>query len=124
MEMSKLEQVGCMVDRGDDWLRITGPERPVAVDFAALPFPGFHTDMHPQMVALLSVAQGTSVITENLYDARFRYVGELARMGADITIDWQHAVVRGVLIAVGVPCGGARHQGRGRPGPGRAPCRR
>ena len=53
--------------------------------------------MHPQMVALLSVAEGTSVITENLYDARFRYVGELARMGADITIDWQHAVVRGVV---------------------------
>ncbi len=75
MEMSKLEQVGCVVDRGDDWLRITGPERPVAVDFATLPFPGFHTDMHPQMVALLSVAEGTSVITENLYDARFRYVG-------------------------------------------------
>jgi UDP-N-acetylglucosamine 1-carboxyvinyltransferase len=103
MEMSKLEQVGCVVHRGDDWLRITGPERPVAVDFATLPFPGFHTDMHPQMVALLSVAEGTSVITENLYDARFRYVGELARMGADITIDWQHAVVRGVPSLSGCP---------------------
>ena len=103
MEMSKLEQVGCVVDRGDDWLRITGPERPVAVDFATLPFPGFHTDMHPQMVALLSVAEGTSIITENLYDARFRYVGELARMGADITIDWQHAVVRGVPSLSGCP---------------------
>jgi UDP-N-acetylglucosamine 1-carboxyvinyltransferase len=52
--------------------------------------------MHPQMVALLSVAEGTSVITENLYDARFRYVGELLRMGADITTEWQHAVIRGV----------------------------
>ncbi len=59
--------------------------------------------MHPQMVALLSVAEGTSVITENLYDARFRYVGELARMGADITIDWQHAVVRGVGSLSGCP---------------------
>ena len=103
MEMSKLEQTGCVVDRGDDWLRVAGPERPVAVDVATLPFPGFHTDMHPQMVALLSVADGTSVITENLYDARFRYVGELARMGADITIDWQHAVVRGVGSLSGCP---------------------
>jgi UDP-N-acetylglucosamine 1-carboxyvinyltransferase len=59
--------------------------------------------MHPQMVALLSVAEGTSIITENLYDARFRYVGELARMGADITIDWQHAVVRGVPSLSGCP---------------------
>ena len=66
------------------------------VDFATLPFPGFHTDMHPQMVALLSVATGTSVITENLYDSRFRYVGELARMGADITTEAQHAIIRGV----------------------------
>jgi len=96
MELRKLSDAGCAVERGDSWVRVAGPDRPVAVDFATLPFPGFHTDMHPQMVALLSVAAGTSVITENLYDARFRYVGELARMGADITIEAQHAVIRGV----------------------------
>jgi UDP-N-acetylglucosamine 1-carboxyvinyltransferase len=55
------------------------------------------------MVAVLAVADGTSVITENLYDARFRYVGELARMGADITTEWQHAVVRGVARLSGAP---------------------
>jgi UDP-N-acetylglucosamine 1-carboxyvinyltransferase len=103
MELRKLEDTGCEVERGDGWLRVKGPERPRAVDFATLPFPGFHTDMHPQMVALLAVADGTSVITENLYDARFRYVGELARMGADITIEWQHAVVRGVKELSGCP---------------------
>ena len=59
--------------------------------------------MHPQMVALLSVASGTSVITENLYDSRFRYVGELARMGADITTEAQHAIVRGVDNLSGCP---------------------
>jgi len=96
MELRKLSDAGCAVERGDNWVRVTGPDRPEAVDFATLPFPGFHTDMHPQMVALLSVAAGTSVITENLYDARFRYVGELARMGADISIEAQHAVIRGV----------------------------
>jgi len=103
MELLKLEEAGCEVGRGDGWLRVAGPERPRPVDFATLPFPGFHTDMHPQVVALLAVASGTSVITENLYDARFRYVGELARMGADITVEAQHAVIRGVETLSGCP---------------------
>ena len=103
MELRKLEECGVEVERGDGWLRVRGPERPKAVDFATLPFPGFHTDMHPQMVALLSVADGTSVVTENIYDARFRYIGELARMGADITTEWQHAVIRGVPELSGCP---------------------
>ncbi len=103
MELRKLEDCGAGVDRGDGWVRIQGPERPRAVDFATLPFPGFHTDMHPQMVALLSVAEGTSVVTENIYDARFRYVGELTRMGADITTEWQHAIIRGVDQLSGCP---------------------
>ncbi|HEY6628015.1 MAG TPA: UDP-N-acetylglucosamine 1-carboxyvinyltransferase, partial [Acidimicrobiia bacterium] len=103
MELMKIEETGAEVERGDGWLRVTGPERPTPVDFATLPFPGFHTDMHPQMVALLSVASGTSVITENLYDSRFRYVGELARMGADITTESQHAIVRGVEQLSGCP---------------------
>jgi UDP-N-acetylglucosamine 1-carboxyvinyltransferase len=103
MELRKLEEAGCEVERGNGWLRVKGPERPSPVDFATLPFPGFHTDMQPQMVALLSLATGTSVITENLYDARFRYVGELARMGADITIEAQHALIRGVERLSGCP---------------------
>lgn len=103
MELRKLEDCGSEVDRGDGWLRVRGPERPDAVDFATLPFPGFHTDMHPQMVALLTVADGTSVVTENIYDARYRYVGELTRMGADINVEWQHAIVRGVDQLSGCP---------------------
>jgi UDP-N-acetylglucosamine 1-carboxyvinyltransferase len=103
MELTKLEATGCQVERGDGWLRVIGPDRPQAIDFATLPYPGFHTDMQPQMVALLSVATGTSVITENLYDARYRYVGELARMGADISIEAQHAIIRGVESLSGCP---------------------
>lgn len=103
MELRKLDSAGCEVTSGDDWVRVIGPDRPRAVDFATLPFPGFHTDMQPQMVALLSVAEGSSVVTENLYDARFRYVGELMRMGADITVEWQHAVIRGVDHLSGCP---------------------
>lgn len=103
MELTKLEAAGCQVERGDGWLRVLGPERPSPIDFATLPYPGFHTDMQPQMVALLSLSTGTSVITENLYDARYRYVGELMRMGADISIEAQHAVIRGVEALSGCP---------------------
>ena len=103
MELAKLDAVGCEVERGEGWLRLAGPDRPEAVDFATLPYPGFHTDLHPLMVSVLSVAKGTSVITENLYDGRFRYVGELARMGADIYTEWQHAIVRGVERLSGCP---------------------
>ena len=95
MELRKMESAGCTVATGNDWIEIEGPDRPVAVDFATLPYPGFHTDMHPQMVAFLALAEGTSIITENVYAARFRYVGELNRMGADIYTDGQHVVVRG-----------------------------
>jgi UDP-N-acetylglucosamine 1-carboxyvinyltransferase len=103
MELQKLADAGCEVEQGDGWLRVVGPDRPAPVDFVTLPFPGFHTDMHPQMAALLSVSTGTSIITENLYDSRFRYVGELGRMGADITIEGQHAVIRGVEALSGCP---------------------
>ena len=96
MEMSKLADAGATVTQGDDWITVDGPHRPEPIDFATLPFPGYHTDMHPQMVALLSIADGTSIATENVYAARFRYIGELNRMGADINTDGQHIVIRGV----------------------------
>ena len=103
MEVRKLDESGCEVELGDGWLRVVGCERPTAVDFSTLPFPGFHTDMQPQMAAYLATAEGTSVITENLYDARFRYMGELMRMGADISTEWQHAIIRGVEQLSGAP---------------------
>ncbi len=103
VELLKLETIGCEIERGDDWLRVKGPDRPRPVDIATLPYPGFATDMQSQFVALLARATGTSMITENLFDARFKYVGELARMGADVTVDWQHAVVRGVDELSGCP---------------------
>jgi UDP-N-acetylglucosamine 1-carboxyvinyltransferase len=96
MELRKMEGAGCVVERGDNWFSVTGPQRPVAQDIATLPYPGFHTDMHPQMVAFLARATGTSLVTENVYAARFRYIGELNRMGADVHADGQHVVIRGV----------------------------
>ena len=96
MELRKLEAAGAELSVGEDWIKVRGPDRPRAFDFATLPYPGFHTDLHPQMVALLAVADGTAVITENVYAARFRYIGELNRMGADIHTDGQHVVIRGI----------------------------
>lgn len=96
MELRKIAAAGCDVTTGEDWIKVAGPDRPQPIDFATLPYPGFHTDMHPQMVAFLATADGTSIVTENVYAARFRYVGELNRMGADISTDGQHVVVRGV----------------------------
>jgi UDP-N-acetylglucosamine 1-carboxyvinyltransferase len=103
MELRKLADSGCEWEAGDDWITVRGPQRPRPVDFATLPYPGFHTDMHPQMVALLSRAAGTSVITENIYAARFRYIGELNRMGADVHIEGQHVIIRGVDQLSGCP---------------------
>jgi UDP-N-acetylglucosamine 1-carboxyvinyltransferase len=103
MELRKLEEAGSQIEVGEGRVTLRGPARPKPLDFATLPYPGFHTDMHPQMVALLALASGTSVMTENIYDARFRYVGELNRMGADITTEGQHVVVRGVEALSGCP---------------------
>jgi len=103
MELRKLADAGCSWDSGDDWVTVRGPDRAEPIDFATLPYPGFHTDMHPQMVAFLSLATGTSVITENIYAARFRYIGELNRMGADVDIEGQHVIIRGVDRLSGCP---------------------
>ena len=94
MSESVSESVSVSVDESSFTVR--GPDRADPIDFATLPYPGFHTDMHPQMVAFLATAGGTSIITENVYASRFRYIGELNRMGADIHADGQHVVIRGV----------------------------
>lgn len=96
MELRKLESTGCAIAVTESTITVTGPERPLPVDIATLPYPGFHTDMHPQLVTLLSIAGGTSLVTENIYAGRFRYLGELNRMGAEIHADGQHVVIRGV----------------------------
>jgi len=66
------------------------------VDFVTLPYPGFPTDLQPQMMAMLATADGTSIATENVFESRFMFVDELNRMGADIRTEGHHAVIRGV----------------------------
>ncbi|HEV7908838.1 MAG TPA: UDP-N-acetylglucosamine 1-carboxyvinyltransferase [Pseudonocardiaceae bacterium] len=80
----------------DEGFRVVMEGRPCSVDFVTLPYPGFATDLQPFAIALSSVSQGTSMITENLFEARFRFIEEMVRLGADARTDGHHAVVRGV----------------------------
>src|ERR1700745_3396300 len=94
--LHKLHDVGATVTQTDDSFRVTQYERPTAVNVATLPFPGFPTDLQPMAIALASIADGTSMITENVFEARFRFVAEVIRLGADAPTDGHHAVVRGL----------------------------
>ncbi len=94
--LAKLADAGADVGVGPDGVRVGMSGRPLAVDFVTLPYPGFPTDLQPQMLALLSSARGTSIATENVFESRFMFVDELNRMGADIRTEGHHAVVRGV----------------------------
>jgi len=91
-----MEDIGCTVLPDDGEVEITGPARPKATNVTTSPFPGFPTDMQAQMMAVLSVASGTSTITDTVYLDRFTHVPELVRLGADIRLDANAAVIRGV----------------------------
>jgi UDP-N-acetylglucosamine 1-carboxyvinyltransferase len=93
--LAKLSDAGSTVEVTDRGVRVAQAERPRAVDFVTLPYPGFATDLQPPMMALLSVADGTSIATENVFESRFMFVDELKRMGADIRTEGHHAVIRG-----------------------------
>jgi UDP-N-acetylglucosamine 1-carboxyvinyltransferase len=99
----KLGEMGMRVSPTPDGLWAQSSSRLRAVDVATLPFPGFATDFMPMVVALLAVADGTAIVTENVYDGRFQFVDELARMGADVRNEGRHAVVRGVDRLSGAP---------------------
>ncbi|CKO45944.1 UDP-N-acetylglucosamine 1-carboxyvinyltransferase [Mycobacterium tuberculosis] len=94
--LHKLHDAGATVTQTDASFRVTQYERPKAVNVATLPFPGFPTDLQPMAIALASIADGTSMITENVFEARFRFVEEMIRLGADARTDGHHAVVRGL----------------------------
>lgn len=96
LALEKLVVSGAYVDDVAGGFRVRMDERPRAVDVVTLPYPGFPTDLQPQFIALNSVARGAALVTENLFEARFRFVQELARLGADVRTDGHHALVRGV----------------------------
>ncbi|MGD8352461.1 MAG: UDP-N-acetylglucosamine 1-carboxyvinyltransferase [Nitrospirota bacterium] len=99
--MLKLGESGAEFEAEDGGLRVRGPERPRANDVRTMPYPGFPTDMQAQFMALMSIANGTSVIHENIFENRFMHVAELRRMGADISVNAGVATVRGVRALKG-----------------------
>jgi len=94
--IAKLEEVGARVQNGGDGVRVVGPEKIHPVDVQTHPYPGFPTDMQAQITSLLTRAEGTSVITETVFENRFMHADELTRMGADIKVDGRVAIVKGV----------------------------
>jgi len=84
-------------------MRVTMNERPRAFDVVTLPYPGFPTDLQPMVVALNAIAEGTSMVTENVFESRFMFVNELARLGADVRTEGHHASVRGKEVLSGAP---------------------
>jgi UDP-N-acetylglucosamine 1-carboxyvinyltransferase len=101
--LAKLREAGAELMVEKETIRIRAPERLGCVNVKTLPYPGFPTDMQAQMMALMAVAQGSSMITETIFESRFMHVLELQRMGAQIRIDGNHAVVTGVERLSGAP---------------------
>jgi UDP-N-acetylglucosamine 1-carboxyvinyltransferase len=103
MVARKLGEMGVEITRTPDGVRARAEGRRTAADVQTLPFPGFATDFMPLAVALLATADGTGIVTENIFDNRFAFVDEMNRMGADVRTDGRHAVVRGVARLSGAP---------------------
>jgi UDP-N-acetylglucosamine 1-carboxyvinyltransferase len=101
--LEKLSVCGADVSTVPDGFRVVMEHRPRCVDIVTLPYPGFPTDLQPQFIALNSIAEGAALVTENLFEARFRFVQELARLGADVRTDGHHALVRGQTCLSGAP---------------------
>ncbi len=100
---AKLEEAGARIEAGPDSLRVVGTGRPRPVTVQTQPYPGFATDMQAQLMALMTLASGQSVVIEAVFENRFMHVNELLRMGADITVAGNTAVVRGTPTLLGAP---------------------
>ncbi|MEJ5929072.1 UDP-N-acetylglucosamine 1-carboxyvinyltransferase [Corynebacterium sp. H128] len=96
LPLQKLRLAGAEVETYESGFRVRMNGRPLAVDYQTLPFPGFPTDLQPMAIGLAAVSEGVSVITENVFESRFRFVDEMQRLGADATVDGHHVVVRGI----------------------------
>lgn len=100
---SKLDKIGLEVTEYDDSVRVRYVGELLRTNVKTRPHPGFPTDMQPQIAVLLCLAQGTSIVTEGVWDNRFKYVDELRRMGADISVDGHVAIVEGISGFIGAP---------------------
>ena len=94
--LDKLVEAGAVITTTENGFRVKMDKRPIAVDVATLPYPGFPTDLQPLVIALNAIADGTSLVTENVFEARFMFVNELVRLGAKIQVDGHHAAITGI----------------------------
>ena len=99
----KLQDAGVEINNKDNIVRVRGPRTIKSVNIKTRPYPGFPTDMQAQMMALMTVAEGTSVISENIFENRFMHVSELLRFGADIIIEGNTATIKGEKKLSGAP---------------------
>ena len=95
LPLEKLKSAGAELETYENGFRVRMDQRPQAVDYQTLPFPGFPTDLQPMAIGISAIADGTTVITENVFESRFRFVDEMLRLGADAQVDRHHVVVRG-----------------------------
>ncbi|MBU5655620.1 UDP-N-acetylglucosamine 1-carboxyvinyltransferase [Corynebacterium aurimucosum] len=95
LPLEKLKSAGADIEDYVNGFRVRMDGRPSAVDYQTLPYPGFPTDLQPIAIGLSAVAEGTSIITENVFESRFRFVDEMLRLGADAQVDGHHVVIRG-----------------------------
>ncbi|MFH0411678.1 UDP-N-acetylglucosamine 1-carboxyvinyltransferase [Corynebacterium sp. L4756] len=95
LPLAKLRSAGADIETYENGFRVRMDGRPKSVDYQTLPFPGFPTDLQPMAIGLSAVAEGTAVITENVFESRFRFVDEMLRLGADAQVDGHHVVIRG-----------------------------
>ena len=93
---AKLEEIGCEVEEFDDAVRVVASKRLRRTHVKTLPYPGYPTDMQPQIAVTLALAQGTSIVTESIFENRFKYADELTRMGANIKVEGNTAIIDGV----------------------------
>jgi len=101
--LDKLVAAGAVVTSTPDGFRVKMDQRPIAFDVATLPYPGFPTDLQPMAISLNAIAQGSAIVTENVFEARFMFVNELRRLGANITVDGHHAAISGIPLLSGAP---------------------
>ena len=101
--LDKIVEAGAVVTSTKDGFRVKMDKRPIAVDVATLPYPGFPTDLQPFVITMNSIAEGTSMVTENVFEGRFMFVNELQRLGADIHVDGHHAAITGIEKLSGAP---------------------
>jgi UDP-N-acetylglucosamine 1-carboxyvinyltransferase len=101
--LEKLTSAGAIITSTQDGIRVQMNQRPKAIDVATLPYPGFATDLLPFIIGMNAVADGHSIVTENVFESRFMFVNELMRLGAQITIDGHHASIDGIPQLSGAP---------------------